>query len=140
MKQFKVYDKNNRIIFNKNNKFYFIYKYEEGKEIRLTFSNLANKTKYHSILDYKESTKEQTLTFSISENHVEYQIVKNIEQNSKEIDNGRIPFSSSKKEWSKKTLMLPGGEMIGVEEFNGERSVIYKIKEDILNKLINKTI
>ena len=136
MKSVKIYDKDNRIVFYKNSDLYFIYKYEKGKEVTYAVSSV--KHKFFSMFDYSEIMENYELTFSVSSTHLQYEINRITEYGSKEKEVGRVPFDNRKKEWSKKTLTTKTGDVIGVEDFDGNRSVIYKIKEEIINKLTNK--
>lgn len=138
MSSIRVYDIKNRVIFAKNNHLYFIYKYEEGKEIIFVLSKQNDKAKYQSMFDYKEVTEKYSLSFSLTANHLEYQIISARENGSKEVEHGRIPMSSKKKEWFKRTLFTTNGEIIGIENFNGNRSIIYKLNNDFINKIIKQ--
>lgn len=137
MKSLKIYDRDNKVIFYKNNDMYFVYKYEKGKEIKYIFSK-TRKTKFQSVFDYIEKGENYKLNFSLTSNHLEYEIIKLTECGSTETEKGRIPIDSRKKEWSKKILKTTNGDIIGIEDFNDNRSVIYKVKEEIINKIINK--
>ncbi len=136
MNSIRVYDRQDRIIFIKNSHLYFIYKYEKGKEIVCTLSAQGAKAKYQSVFDYKEKSDEYVLSFSISANHLEYQIINNNNSELKEVETGRIPIDKKKKEWFKKTITNNDGETIGIENFDGSRSVIYKLNNEFINKLI----
>lgn len=134
----KVYDKDNRVIFNKNNNFYYIYKYEKGKTITFIISPHKENTKYKSVFDYIEKEDNYKLSLSFTMHYVEYEINRVSDSGSKEVEKGRIPMDLRKKEWSKKILTTADGSIIGVEDFDKDRSLIFKIKEEFINNLINK--
>lgn len=138
MNALKVYDKDNRLVFYKNNALYRIYKYEKEKTITFIICPSASKKKYQSVFDYIENGKDYKLNFSFTMHYIEYEINKTTNDGSKEIEKGRIPMDLRKKEWSRKTLTTKDGYTIGVEDFNMERSLIFKIKEEFINNLINK--
>jgi len=136
MNSLRVYDKDNRIVFNKYSNLYYIYKYEKGKTMTFIISPYKEKAKYQSIFDYIERGENYKLNFSFTMHYIEYEINMITKDGSKEIEKGRIPSDLRKKEWSKKTLTTSDGSVIGVEDFNKDRSLIFKIKEDFINNLI----
>jgi hypothetical protein len=138
MNAWKIYDKDNRIIFYKHNNLYYIYKYEKGKTITFIISPHKEKTKYQSVFDYIEKGDNYKLNFSFTMHYIEYEINTTKNDGSKETEKGRVPIDLRKKEWSKKILTTKDGSTIGVENFNTERSLIFKIKEEFINNLINK--
>ena len=48
----KVYNKEGKILFNKNKFFCFIYKYEKGKETMFSINMNENPSKFHSLFEY----------------------------------------------------------------------------------------
>jgi len=138
MNSYKIYDKCDRIIFNKHNKLYYIYKYENGKTITFIINPHKEKTKYQSVFDYVEKCDDYKLSFSFTMYYIEYEIKRTTDDGSLDMEKGRIPMDLRKKEWSKKTLTTKDGSLIGVEDFNTDRSLIFKIKEEFINNIINK--
>jgi hypothetical protein len=138
MNSFRIYDKDNRIVFNKYNNLYYIYKYEKVKTMTFIISPHKENTKYQSVFDYVEKSENYKLRFSFTKHYIEYEINRITKDGSREFEKGRIPSDLRKKEWSKKTLTTSDGGVIGVEDFNKDRSLIFKIKEEFINNLINK--
>lgn len=131
MCRIKIYDVNDKILFNKNKLFCFVYKYEKDSEILYSFNVSDKPSKYHSIFEYIENKKEGYIRVSITTDYLEYETNLNDEQ-----EKGRVPLKNKKRNWSKKTITLDDNKL-EIENFDGNRSIVYKLKEEFFNKLIN---
>lgn len=137
MDSIKIYNKENKILFHKNKLLCFIYKYEIENYIMYSINMSQSPSKFHSIFEYVGSNKYQDVRISITENCIDYEIkYKNFDLEIRENEKGRIPLLTKKKKWSKKTSILKDGDKISVETFDGSRSVVYKMKEELINKLL----
>lgn len=131
----KVYNKEGKILFNKNKFFCFIYKYEIGKETMFSINMNENPSKFHSLFDYVIYLENEEIRLSLTEDCLEYEI-KNVCEGIEEVDKGRIPLKNKKRNWSKKSIKLDNENTLGIENFDGNKSVVYKIKDEIIQKLI----
>jgi len=128
----KIYNKEGKVLFNKNKLFCFIYKYEN--EIETTYSiNLSdNPSKFHSIFECIVSCQEEKKRISLTQDCLEYEV-----ECSEYVEKGRIPLRSNKRLWSKKKIKSEDNRFIEVESFDGNKSVVFKLKDEIFQKLIN---
>lgn len=131
----KVYNKEGKILFNKNKFFCFIYKYEIGKETMFSINMNENPSKFHSLFDYVIYLENEEIRLSLTEDCLEYEI-KNVCGGLEEVEKGRIPLKNKKRNWSKKSIKLDNENTLGIENFDGNKSVVYKIKDEIIQKLI----
>ena len=131
----KVYNKEGKILFNKNKFFCFIYKYEIGKETMFSINMNENPSKFHSLFDYVIYLENEEIRLSLTEDCLEYEI-KNVCEGLEEVEKGRIPLKNKKRNWSKKSIKLDNENTLGIESFDGNKSVVYKIKDEIIQKLI----
>jgi len=131
----KVYNKEGKILFNKNKFFCFIYKYETGKETMFSINMNENPSKFHSLFEYIVYLKNEEIRVSLTENCVDYEI-KLIDGDTEEIEKGRIPLKNKKRNWSKKSIKVENKDTLEVESFNGNKSVVYKLKDEIIENLI----
>ena len=131
----KVYNKEGKILFNKNKFFCFIYKYETGKETMFSINMNENPSKFHSLFEYIVYLKNEEIRVSLTEDCVDYEI-KLIDGDTEEIEKGRIPLKNKKRNWSKKSIKVENKDTLEVESFNGNKSVVYKLKDEIIENLI----
>lgn len=131
----KVYNKEGKILFNKNKFFCFIYKYETGKETMFSINMNENPSKFHSLFEYIVYLKNEEIRVSLTEDCVDYEI-KLIDGGAEEIEKGRIPLKNKKRNWSKKSIKVDNTDTLEVESFNGNKSVVYKLKDEIIENLI----
>lgn len=131
----KVYNKEGKILFNKNNFFCFIYKYEKGKETIFSINTNENPSKFHSLFEYIVYTENEEIILSLTEDCVDYKF-KSLDGDLEEIERGRIPLKNGKKNWSKKSIKSENKDTLEVETFNGNKSLVYKLKDEIIENLI----
>jgi len=131
----KVYNKEGKILFNKNKFFCFIYKYEKGKETMFSINMNENTSKFHSLFEYIIYLDNEEIRVSLTEDCVDYEI-KIVDGVTEEIEKGRIPLKNKKRKWSKKTIKSENNDTLEIESFDGNKSVIYKLKDEIIENLI----
>jgi hypothetical protein len=131
----KVYNKEGKILFNKNKFFCFIYKYEKGKETMFSINMNENPSKFHSLFEYIIYLDNEEIRVSLTEDCVDYEI-KIVDGVTEEIEKGRIPLKNRKRNWSKKTIKSENNDTLEIESFDGNKSVIYKLKDEIIENLI----
>lgn len=128
----KVYNQDGKVLFNKNKLFCFIYKYENETEIMYSVNLSNNPSKFHSIFECVKVCKKEKIRISLTKNCLEYQL-----DCSEYTENGRIPLNDKKKLWSKKKIKSEYNDFIEIENFNGNKSIVFKLKDEIFQKIIN---
>jgi hypothetical protein len=131
----KVYNKEGKILFNKNKFFCFIYKYEKGKETMFSINMNETPSKFHSLFEYIISLDKEEIRVSLTEECVDYEI-KTFFGETEEVEKGRIPLKKHKKNWSKKSIKLENNNTFEVENFDGNKSLVFKLKDEIIENLI----
>lgn len=136
MSYIKIYNKEEKIVFNKNKHLCSIYKYNYDSEIIYYFNLKETYSKFHSLFDCFYKDKYLEINLSLTSEYINYEIkYKNKDQKIREFETGRLSLKMGKKNWSKKTLLVDS-ENIEVELFDKNRSVIYKVKDDFFNNLL----
>lgn len=128
----KIYNKEGKVLFNKNKLFCFIYKYETERETMYSINLSENPSKFHSLFECIVTCEEEKIRVSLAQDCVDYEI-----DCSQYNEKGRIPLNNKKRLWSKKSIKSKDNSFIEVESFDGNKSVVYKLKEEIFQKLIN---
>lgn len=135
MNSVKIYNKTGKILFNKNKFFCFIYKYETGKETMYSINMNENPSKFHSLFEYITQSQDEEIRISITQDCIDYEI-KSLKSNVEILEKGRIPLKPKKRNWSKKSIKLENANTVEIETFDGGRSVVYKLKDEVIENLI----
>jgi len=128
----KIYNKEGKVLFNKNKLFCFIYKYETEIETMYSINLSENPSKFHSLFECITTCKEEKIRISLTQDCLEYEV-----DCLEYTENGRIPLKSKKRLWSKKKIKSEDNNFIEIESFNGNKSVVFKLKDEIFQKLID---
>jgi len=135
MNSVKIYNKTGKILFNKNKFFCFIYKYETGKETMYSINMNEKPSKFHSLFECITYLDDEEIRISLTEDCIDYEI-KSINNKVELSEKGRIPLKTKKRNWSKKSIKLENENTLEVETFDGAKSVVYKLKDEIIENLI----
>jgi hypothetical protein len=135
MNSVKIYNKTGKILFNKNKFFCFIYKYETGKETMYSINMNEKPSKFHSLFEYITYSQDEEIRISLTQDCIDYEI-KSVNNKVKLSEKGRIPLKLKKKNWSKKSIKLENENTLEVETFDGYKSVICKLKDEVIENLI----
>lgn len=128
----KIYNQEGKVLFNKNKLFCFIYKYETEREIMYSVNLSENPSKFHSLFETIVSCEKEKIRISLTQDCIDYEL-----ECEEYTEKGRIPLKSKKRLWSKKKIKSDGGDSIEIETFGGGKSVVFKLKDEIFEKLIN---
>ena len=135
MNSIKIYNKQDKILFNKNKFFCFIYKYEKDIILMYSINMNENRSKFHSIFECIITKKDEDIILSMSQDRIEYEI-KTTRGEIQEIEKGRVPFKDKKKKWSNKSIKSGDVKLLEIDNFDGVQNLIYKVNDEFLNKLI----
>jgi hypothetical protein len=135
MNSVKIYNKTGKILFNKNKFFCFIYKYETRKETVYSINMNEKPSKFHSLFECITYSQDEEIRISLTQDCVDYEI-KSVKNKVQLSEKGRIPLRLKKKNWSKKSIKLENENTLEIETFDGARSVVYKLKDEIIENLI----
>ena len=91
-----------------------------------------NPSKFHSIFECIVICKDEKIRISLTQDCLDYEL-----DCSRYNEKGRIPLGIKKRLWSKKGFKSEDNSFIEVESLGGNKSVVYKLKEEIFQKLIN---
>lgn len=135
MNSVKIYNKTGKILFNKNKFFCFIYKYETRKETVYSINMNEKPSKFHSLFECITYSQDEEIRISLTQDCIDYEI-KSVNDKVQLSEKGRIPLRLKKKNWSKKSIKLENENTLEIETFDGARSVVCKLKDEVIENLI----